>query len=91
VKRWQSNFENWKIGNIFACGATTSSATTKWGVLLDSARQIGLGNTSHEFSDCSGGLSKRGEVCWAGILFAGGIWNVFASSSTHSYAMVKQR
>jgi hypothetical protein len=28
----------------------------------DSGRQISLGSTSHEISDCSGGLSKSSEV-----------------------------
>ena len=48
------NSENRKIGNAFDCGATTSSAMTKWMVLLGSVRQIGLGSTSHKFSDGSG-------------------------------------
>jgi len=29
---------------------------------LDSARQIGVGGTSHELSDCSDSLSKGGEA-----------------------------
>ena len=63
------NLENRKIGDVFACEVTTSGATTKCMVPLDSARQIGLGSTSHEFSDCSNGLSKGGEVCLGGIFW----------------------
>ena len=31
----------------------------------DSARQLGLGSISYDFSDCSGELQEGGEVCWA--------------------------
>ena len=41
-----------------------------WRLHWDSACQISLGSTSHEISDCSGGLSKR----WFGGT-AGGIEN----------------
>ena len=61
------NLENRRKRDVFVCGVTTSSATTKWMVPLDSTRQIGLGGISHKFSDCSNGLSKGGEVCLGGI------------------------
>ena len=52
-----------KIGilNAFIIGATTSSPMDKRSPQLDSAHQIGLGSTSHEFSDCSGDVSERGN------------------------------
>jgi hypothetical protein len=64
--------------NVLACGATTNSATTEWRVPLDSARQVSLGSTSHKFSDCSGCMSKGGEVCLGGFLCSGRIGNIFA-------------
>ena len=71
VKKSLWNFENLKIGNIFACGVTTSNTTTKWKVPLDSARQIGPESISHDIFDCSNGLSKGGEVHLAGIFCYG--------------------
>ena len=59
------NSENRKIGNVSACTATTTGPSDKRRPQLDSARQIGLGSTSHDFSDCSGELQEGGEVCWA--------------------------
>ena len=59
------NSENRKIGNVFVCAATTSDAGIKWRLPLDSARQLGLGSTSHDFSDYSGELQEVGEVWWA--------------------------
>ena len=44
------------IWDGFPCSARTSSPMDKRRPQLDSARQIGLGNTSHDFSDCSGEL-----------------------------------
>ena len=41
-----TNFENYKIRNIFACGATTSDAMTKWMMALDSTCRIDLKKTS---------------------------------------------
>jgi len=39
----------------------------KHGRLENNARGIGPESTSHESSDCNGGLSTGGEVCWRGI------------------------
>ena len=65
MKFVRRNSENRKIGNVSACAATTSDPGIKWRPPLDSARQIGLGSTSHDFSDCNGELQEGGEVCWA--------------------------
>ena len=54
-------FRKSKIADGFANGATTSSPMGKRTPQLDSARQIGLGSTSHDFSDCSGGDVSRGN------------------------------
>ena len=51
-----------KIGNVSACAATTMRPSDKRRPQLDSARQIGLGSTSHDFSDCSSELQEGGEV-----------------------------
>ena len=54
--------ENRKIGNVSACAATTTGPSDKRRPQLDSARQIDLGSTSHDFSDCSSELQEGGEV-----------------------------
>ena len=56
------NSENRKIGNVSACAATTTGPSDKQRLQLDSARQIGLGNTSHDFSDCSSEVQEGGEI-----------------------------
>ena len=56
------NFENRRFQYVSTNGATTSNAMTKRRLPLDSARQIGLRNTPHEFSDSSGDVSRGGEV-----------------------------
>ena len=56
------NFLLAEFGNVFACSARTSSPMDNPRLPLDSARQIGLGSTPHEFSDCSGDVSRGGEV-----------------------------
>ena len=63
MKRCWRNFENWKDGNVCDYGAATSCAMTERRPPLDSARQMGIGSTSHEFFGCSGDLSRGGEVC----------------------------
>ena len=50
------------ILNAFACSARTSGPIDKQSSQLDSACQIGLGSTSHEFSDCSGDVSRGSEM-----------------------------
>jgi len=47
-------FLSGEIWNVFAYSARTDSYRVKRKAQLDSARQIGLGSTSHDFSDCSG-------------------------------------
>jgi hypothetical protein len=41
VKYVGDNFKNRNSSTVFACGATTGNARIKWGLPLDSARQIG--------------------------------------------------
>jgi len=47
-KNWR-NFENRKIEDVFARGASTSTAMVKWISPLDSARQSGLETTLIDF------------------------------------------
>jgi len=47
-KNWR-NFENWKIEDVFAHGASTSAAMVKWMSPLDSTRQNGLETTLIDF------------------------------------------
>ena len=54
VKFDGAEFFDGGIWNVFVCGATTIDPMDNRRLPLDSARQIGLGSTSHEFSDCSG-------------------------------------
>ena len=56
------NSENRKIGNVSACAATTMRPSDRQRPQLDSTRQIGIGSTSHDFSDCSSELQEGGEV-----------------------------
>ena len=65
VKKSWRNSENRKIGTVFACGATTSNAEIKRRTPLDSARQIGLGSTSHDFFNSSGDGWEGGELVGA--------------------------
>ena len=59
------NSEILKMGNVSACTATTTGPSDKRRLQLYSTCQIGLGSTSHDFSDCSSELQEGGEVCWA--------------------------
>jgi len=63
VKFAGRNSENRNWENVFNGGATTCCHMDKRGPALDSARQIDLGSTPHESSDCSVDVSTGGEVC----------------------------
>ena len=63
--------------NIFNGGGRTSGPTDQWRPQLDSVRQTGLGNTSHEPSDHRCG----GEVCWGGIPKIGKVAGCFSQWS----------
>ena len=78
------------VWNVLACSVGTRCHMDSWRLQPDSDRQIGLGRTSHDFSDCSGEPQEGGEVCWGGI-FAGGVWNVFACTAGTSGPMEKLR
>ena len=60
-----------RILNVFVCSSGTNSHRVKLRAQLDSAPQLRLGSTSHEFFDCSGGLSKGGQDGGCGILTVG--------------------
>ena len=53
---------------------------------LGSAHQIGIGNTSHDFSDCSGELQKGGEVWLAEFLLLTSFQRFTYNSATISLA-----
>jgi hypothetical protein len=58
---WGGKSENRKVRNFSVCGATTSDAMAKWRLPSDLTRQIGLGSTSHEDSECSRDVETGGE------------------------------
>ena len=72
-----------EFGNVFACGATTSSLMDKRRPQLDSACQIGPGSTPHEFLTVVVMVLRGGEVCWMEF-FVGGVFSVLLSVTTMS-------
>ena len=61
-KKWcWGNFENLKIGSVFACTARTHGDRVKQRAQLDSARWIGLGTAIHGVFDRCGDVWTTGE------------------------------
>jgi hypothetical protein len=90
VKLVGRNFENRNIGNVFACAATTSNATTKWMAPLDSAHRIGLKATLTNFLTLVVMRKQVVKKSWWNFL-AGGIWDAFACGAVTNGVMVKWR